>query len=234
MTYTARVPLPFALTPLVIIGAGGFGREVLDLVKDLNAAALTYDFLGFLDDGEVQVALLERIEAPLLGDSSRLADLAAAFVIAIGAAEPRRRIDALAESCGRTAATVRHPSATIGSDVQLGAGVVIAAGVRLTTHIVIGRHVHLNVNCTVGHDVVIEDYATLYPGVHLGGGCVIEEGATLGTGSVILPNVRVGHGAVVGAGAVVVRDVAPDSTVVVAAARPSLRSRPAGSDSPAE
>lgn len=212
-------------TPLVIIGAGGFGREVLDLVKDINGTASTFDFLGFLDDGEVQVQLLQRVGARLLGRSSMLADLAASFVIGIGTGEPRRRIDALARSWDRTAVTLMHPSATIGNDVQVGEGVVIAAGVRLTTHIVLGRHTHLNLNCTVGHDVIVEDYVTLYAGVHVGGGCVIEEGATLGTGCVLLPNVRVGRGAVVGAGAVVVRDVAPHTTVVGAVARPTLRSR---------
>ncbi len=212
------------LTPLAIIGAGGFGREVLDLVKDINAAAPTFDFLGFVDDGGVQIDLLPGLGAPLLGRSSMLVDLAANYVIAIGAAEPRRRIDAIARSWGRTAATLVHPSATIGSDVQVGEGVIIAAGVRLTTHIVLGRHAHLNLNCTVGHDVIIEDYATLFAGVHLGGGCVIEESATLGTGCVVLPNVHVGPGAVVGAGAVVVRDVAPDTTVVGAVARLTLRS----------
>jgi sugar O-acyltransferase (sialic acid O-acetyltransferase NeuD family) len=211
--------------PLVIIGAGGFGREVLDLVKDINAMASTFDFLGFLDDGEVQVQLLERVGAPLLGRSSILSDLAASFVIGIGSGEPRRRIDALARSWDRTAVTLTHPSATIGNDVTVGEGVVIAAGVRLTTHIVLGRQTHLNVNCTVGHDVIVEDYATLYPGVHVGGGCVIGEGATLGTGCVLLPNVRVGRGATIGAGAVVVRDVAPATTVVGTVARPTLPSR---------
>ena len=103
---------------------------------------------------------------------------------------------------------------------------MIAAGVRLTTHIVVGRHAHTNLNCTIGHDVIIEDSATLYPGIHLGG-CVIEEGATLGTGCVVLPNVRVGRGAVVGAGSAVVRDVAPDTTVVGTVARPTLRPRSA-------
>jgi sugar O-acyltransferase (sialic acid O-acetyltransferase NeuD family) len=210
--------------PLVIIGAGGFGREVFDLVKDINATASTFDFLGFLDDGEVRVPLLQRLGAPLLGPTSILADLAASFVIGIGAPDSRRRIDALARSWARTAATLLHPSATIGSDVEVGQGAVVAAGVRLTTHIVLGRHAHVNVNCTVGHDVIVEDYVTLYPGVHLGGGCVIEEGATLGTGCVLLPNVRVGRGAVVGAGAVVARDVRADTTVVAAVARPTLRS----------
>ena len=213
------------MTPLVIIGAGGFGREVLELVLDINRAAPTFEFLGFLDDGEVDGALLARLAAPLLGPSSRLAGLETDYVIGIGAAEPRRRIDALARASGHRPATLRHPWATVGQDVQVDDGAIIAAGARLTTHVVIGRHAHVNLNCTVGHDAVIEDFATLFPGVHLGGGCVIEEGASLGLGSVILPNVRVGRSAVVGAGAVVVRDVAHGATVLGAVARPTLAAR---------
>jgi sugar O-acyltransferase (sialic acid O-acetyltransferase NeuD family) len=212
------------MTPLVIVGAGGFGREVLELVRDINATHPTFELLGFLDDGDVRADVLQRLQLPLLGSSERLTEMEASFAIAIGSGAPRRRIDALARGARRgTAATLIHPDATLGSDVMIGEGAVIAAGSRLTSHVAIGRHAHVNVNCTLGHDVIIEDFATLYPGVHLGGGCLIEEGATLSMGSVILPNIRVGRGAVVGAGAVVVRDVAPDTTVVGAVARPTLR-----------
>jgi sugar O-acyltransferase (sialic acid O-acetyltransferase NeuD family) len=221
------------LLPLLIVGAGGFGREVLELVRDINAAAPTFDFLGFLDDGQANGELLERVGAKVLGASSSVAAIEARFVIAIGAAQPRRRIDALARSHGRVAATLIHPSATVGADIQIAEGAVVAAGVRLTTHVTVGRHAHVNLNCTVGHDTIIEDFATLAGGVHLGGGCVIEEGATLGLGSVILPNVCVGRGAVVGAGAVVVRDVAPGTTVVGTVARLTLGSRPGGETGPA-
>lgn len=210
--------------PLVIVGAGGFGREVVDIVDAMDAATPTYELRGFLDDGEVRRDLLERIGVPLLGDTRLLERLDADYVIGIGAADPRRRIDALATQWGRRAAVVRHASATVGRDVDLGAGVVIAAGARMTTHIGVGRHVHVNMNCTVGHDTVIDAYATLFGGVVVGGGCRIGAGATIGSGAVILPGVVVGEDAVVGAGAIVVRDVAPGSIVVAPAARPSLRS----------
>jgi acetyltransferase-like isoleucine patch superfamily enzyme len=82
----------------------------------------------------------------------------------------------------------------------------------------------VNVGCTVGHDTVIDDFATLFGGVIVGGGCHIGAGATVGSGAVILPGVSIGENAMVGAGAIVVRDVAPGGIVVAPAARPSLRS----------
>ena len=225
MAHTSEaVPAAVAETPLVIIGAGGFGREVLELVRDINEARPTFRLLGFLDDGEVNPHVIERAGVPLLGQSGRIADLEAGYVIAIGSGESRRRIDAAARAARHAAvATLVHPSATLGSDVLVGEGAIIGAGSRITTHVAIGRHAHVNLNCTVGHDVTIEDFATLFPGVHLGGGCVVEEGATVSMGSVVLPGVRVGRGAMVGAGSVVVRDVPADTTVMGAVARATLR-----------
>lgn len=216
------------MTPLVIVGAGGFGREALDLVRAINAATPTFEFLGFLDDGDVDAELLQRMGATCIGPTSRLAELDASYVAAIGSAEPRRRIDARARSWDRHAATLVHPSVVTGSAVSLGEGTVIAASTHLTTNVNVGRHVQVNLDCTIGHDTVVEDYVTLYPGVHVGGGVVIEQGSTLGIGSVIVPNVRIGRDAVIGAGAVVTHDVTPGATMVGPSARATLNARGAG------
>lgn len=220
--------------PLVIVGAGGFGREVLQLVLDINAVAPTFDLLGFLDDAVIDAALRERLGAPVLGSSARLADLQAAIVIAVGSSAPRRRLDQVALAAGRRAVSLVHPSATVGRNVTTDEGTVIAAGSRVTANVTIGRHAHINVNCSIGHDVVVEDYVSVYPGVHVGGGCTIGRGATLGMGSVVLPDVRIGRGAVVGAGAIVARDVAPDTTVVGPVARPTLRAQTRPDEAPDE
>jgi sugar O-acyltransferase (sialic acid O-acetyltransferase NeuD family) len=217
-----------ATRSLVIIGAGGFGREVVDVVDAINALTPTFELLGFLDDGDVQHDRLTRIGVPLLGDTNMITELDAEYVIGIGSADPRRRIDAWARGCGRRAAVLRHPAASVGRDVTIGDGSIIAAGARVTTHVALGRHVHINLNCTVGHDTIIEDHATLFGGAVVGGGCVIEAGATIGSGAVIVPGVRIGRDATVGAGALVVRDVVGGDIVVAAASRPSLRGRPSG------
>jgi sugar O-acyltransferase (sialic acid O-acetyltransferase NeuD family) len=111
------------------------------------------------------------------------------------------------------AATLVHPSSTLGHDVRIGAGSVICAGVRATTNIDIGRHVHLNLNTTVGHDTWIADYVTVNPLVAISGGVRVGAESMLGTHSAVLQYLTVGAGAVVGAGSCVVRDV-PDGVVV--------------------
>src|SRR6187399_252842 len=92
---------------LVIVGAGGFGREVVDVVDAINAVSPTYELHGFLDDGDVRRDLLERIGVPIVGDTGALETLDTDYVIAIGAAEIRRRIDALAQGWRRRAAVLR-------------------------------------------------------------------------------------------------------------------------------
>ena len=87
------------------------------------------------------------------------------YVIGIGNGAVRRKIDRHATGLGLEAATLIHPRATLGRHlIQVGAGGVICAGVVLTTNIRLGRHVHLNLNVTVGHEAVIGDYVSIFPG----------------------------------------------------------------------
>lgn len=204
--------------PLVIIGAGGFGREVLDVFESAQPSS-RHRFLGFLDDVEPDLDVLGRRNAPWLGVVARMVDLDAEYLIGIGNGEVRRDIDAQLVGAGRASATLVHPAATIASDVELGPGAVITAGARLTTNIRAGRHLQVNLNATIGHDCVIGDYVTLNPGVCISGNVVLEDRAAIGTGANVIPGVRIGAGAIVGAGAVVIRDVPPGDTVVGAPAR---------------
>ncbi|WP_134774390.1 NeuD/PglB/VioB family sugar acetyltransferase [Ornithinimicrobium flavum] len=209
---------------LVIIGAGGFGREVLDVARDSAASSCSEDlrlrFRGFVDDGSPDLQRLERIGADYLGSSTELARLrGAAYVVGVGNPKVRAQLAARADEAGLIATTLVHPSATIGADVTLGPGTVIAAGVRITTNVRIGRHVHLNLNATVGHDAVLEDFATVNPLAAISGDVVLKQGATIGTTACVNQGLCVGSEAVVGAGAAVVKNVEPATTVVGVPAR---------------
>ncbi|WP_416954718.1 hypothetical protein ACNKF0_20970 [Nocardioides sp. T5] len=102
---------------------------------------------------------------------------------------------------------------THGFDVEVGPGSILCAGVRLTTHIRIGRHVHLNLNATVGHDTTIGDYVSANPLASISGDCVIEDEVLIGVAGVVLNGLRIGRASVVGGSACVVKDVPPGVVV---------------------
>jgi sugar O-acyltransferase (sialic acid O-acetyltransferase NeuD family) len=203
---------------LVIVGAGGHGRETLDIVEARNAVEPTFAFVGFVAD-HADAMLLGRRRADLLGPVDVLRDHRAAYVIGIGTSEARRDLDHRITGWGREAAVLVHPYASRGSDLRIGPGVLLAAGARVTTNVTLGRHTHLNVNAVVSHDSEVGDYVTLSPGVLVNGNVVLGEGAFLGTGAVVLPGRTVGAWARIGAGAVVADDVPPGSTAVGVPAR---------------
>jgi sugar O-acyltransferase (sialic acid O-acetyltransferase NeuD family) len=207
------------MSRVVIIGAGGLGREVLDILESINKHRPTYEVLGFLDDKGGDRDLLAGRGMTVLGKVEQLGSLDAQYLIAIGASEPRRRIDAFATEHGRQAAIAIHPAATLGSDVVIGPGTIIAAGARLTTNIKLGRHVQIHTNATVGHDADLQDYVTVLPGANVGGSVTLEQEATIGSGAVVIQGLTIGAQTTVGAGAVVVRDLPEGVTAVGVPAR---------------
>jgi sugar O-acyltransferase (sialic acid O-acetyltransferase NeuD family) len=222
-------------TSIVVVGAGGFGREVIDIIEALNleaggpeAADPPWTLLGVVDDSPSAVNL-ERLadrSVPWLGtldDFLGEDHEGTTYAVGIGSTAVRRSIAERCDAAGLTGATLVHPTVTMGSPVTVGAGSVICAGVRITTNIAIGRHVHINLNVTVGHDTTIEDYVSLNPLASISGDCVIETGVLIGVGGIVLNALRVGHGATVGGAACVVRDVEPGTTVVGVPARPLSR-----------
>ncbi len=204
---------------IVIVGAGGFGREVIDVVEAINAETREphWKVRGVVDDAPSRVNLrrLAARDIEFLGGTELLAAWAGetSFVVGIGSPHVRRRIAERFEDAGLDAATLVHPSVTRGFDVRIGPGSVICAGVRLTTNISIGRHVHLNLNSTVGHDSSLGDYVSVNPLASISGDCAIENDVVIGVAGVILNGLTVGRGSVVGGSACVVKDVPPDVVV---------------------
>ncbi|MEO7837358.1 MAG: acetyltransferase [Acidimicrobiales bacterium] len=200
---------------LVIVGAGGHGRDVLDAAE----ADGRYEVLGLVDDGTPDEVPLTRRGAGFLGPVHVLEDLDACYVLAIGAGRTRRLLDHLLTGWGRAAGVVAHPSATFGADVVVHPGLVVLAGARVTNHVWLGRHVHLNLNATAAHDVRLDDYVTLNPGANVNGNVRVGEEATIGSNASVNQGREVGAGTYVGAGAVVVHDLEPGITAVGIPAR---------------
>lgn len=212
--------------PIVVIGAGGFGREVHDVIVAINAARSEpdWDFLGFIDDGRPDPELLSRRGATHLGGTEALPTIgSAAFVVGVGNPTTRRRLVDAAERSGLAAATLVHPSATIGVDVEIGEGSIICSHASLTTNIRIGRHVHIDQNVAIGHDVTLHDFCRMNPGATVAGTVTIEEDATMGASSTVIQGLTIRRGATVGAGAAVVRDLPPNVVAVGVPARPLPR-----------
>lgn len=208
-----------APTPLIIIGAGGLGREVAWHLEEINADKPTFDFLGFLDDFATETPE----GYPILGttdDWLKRPQSGVHVVCAVGDPVTRRRMVRKFEAHGVPFATVIHPTVRRSRWVEFGPGTIACVNTSFTTNVRVGAHVLFNPDCTVGHDVEIADFASLMPGVHISGDVILGEGVYLGVGSVVINKVSVGAWSVVGAGAVVTADVPPGVVTVGVPARP--------------
>lgn len=201
------------LKDLYIIGAGGFGREVAWLVRRINAVIPTWNIKGFIDDNS---SLWNTVEDgyKILGGCDYLKEQCSAWAVcAVGNAKARKKI---VEKIGSSVrfATVIDPSVVISESVEIGIGTIICAGTIITVDEKIGNHVIINLDCTIGHDDVIDDFVTLYPSVNVSGACHLRECVEMGTGSQIIQGLNVGAGTIVGASACVVKDLEAEVTAV--------------------
>jgi sugar O-acyltransferase (sialic acid O-acetyltransferase NeuD family) len=201
---------------IVIIGAGGCGRELLDVFEAYNQEKAQYEVLGFIVQKEYALAGEMVNGYPVLGDFEWF-DKNARYVhavCAVGASHHRHRLVNIASSFNVKFCSVIHPSVLKSRWVDIGAGSVIGAGCVLTTQIKIGNHVYVNYGCTIGHDVVLEDFTTVLPGAHISGSVTVHTGCYIGTGVSVIEKIYLGEWSIVGAGSTIIKDVPANSTVV--------------------
>lgn len=199
---------------LVILGGGGFAREAIWLARE---ASSDFDVIGLLDDSsELQGTQLSGV--PVIGRIDDWLTLSqACFVVAVGSPRSRRAIvEKMMLRGSPRFATLIHRSVHRSEFVTIGEGSMVAAGCVLTTDIQIGRHVIVNINSTVGHDVVIGDYSTVAPVVAVSGNVRLGAGSEIGTGSCLKQGVDIGVGSMVGMGSVVTKSV-PDYQLAMGA-----------------
>lgn len=199
---------------LYIIGAGGFGREVAWLVERINDVTPTWNIKGFIDDNEKLHGTKEG-KYIVLGGCDYLQEVESAYAVcAVGSAKVRKIIVEKLKNSSIKFATVIDPSVLISDSVEIGEGTIICAGTIITVDIKIGNHVIINLDCTLGHDDVIEDYVTIYPSVNVSGNVTIGECTELGTGMQVIQGKKIAAETVIGAGAVVVKDIEEKGTWV--------------------
>jgi sugar O-acyltransferase (sialic acid O-acetyltransferase NeuD family) len=204
----------------VVVGAGGFGRETLDVLEAVNhrSGQSQYVIQGVADDSpsdhDLEILLRRGIE--YLGSTADVLNLCHSnlrYLIAIGNPESRRFVDRKFKDAGFLATSAVHPTAVVGSNFQMEAGVVICAGVQISTNVSLGAHVHINPGAIIGHDAQLSDYVSVNPGAIVSGHVQVKPRALLGAGAIVLQGLTVGEGSLVGAGAVAVRNVPKGSVV---------------------
>ncbi len=202
--------------PLVLIGASGFGREILWVCRRAGLAVI-----GFCDDAaERQSGAFCGL--PLLGTIEQTAAQRGPgirFHVAVGDNRARQRLAARALAAGWAPLALVDPSAIVASDAMIEPGAYVGIYSIVSSASRVGPFALVNHHVTVGHDVTLGACVQLCPGVRVSGACVLEEGALLGSNAVTLPGCRMGAWSTLGAGAVAARDVAAGTSQVRLPAR---------------
>jgi len=198
---------------LYILGAGGFGRELFSWVSQHPDHGRAWRIEGFIDDNLEALAGYD-YDVPVVSSISSFSP-GSDDLLACGLGTPALK-EALCPPLaarGATFARIVHPTAVIGRNVTLGAGVVLCPYVVLTCDITVGDFVTFNCRSGCGHDVTVGDFTTVSSLADIMGGCRVGRGVFFGSGASVFPGRTVGDYAMVGAGSVATRRVAPGSSV---------------------
>lgn len=201
---------------IAIFGAGGFGREVLTLINDINKVEKLWNIVGFFDDRYKKGDIINGIT--VLGTTQDLNtwNKEISVVVAIGNPIVRKKIINKINNQHVDYPTIIHPTVLIGDPnyVTIGKGCIICANNIITTNIKIGDFVILNLACTTGHDTIIGNYAAFMPTCNISGEVKINDCVYCGTGVKIINQIEIGENSVIGAGAVVTSSQPDNCTIV--------------------
>ena len=199
---------------LLIIGAGGFGREIFDMAPLCQGYGKQWELKGFLDDTQDPLGGFEGY-APVVGKITGYAPLQDdVFICAIGSVPGKRKCVESILARGGQFINLIHKTATLGRNVQLGYGCIIQMEARISSNVTIGDFTTIQDQCMIGHDVSIAPWCHLHPRVFMGGFSKLQEEAHIGYGAFVHPKMAIGARATVAAGAYVFRHVKPGTTVI--------------------
>jgi sugar O-acyltransferase (sialic acid O-acetyltransferase NeuD family) len=202
---------------IVIIGSGGLGREVLDLIDACNQAENLFDLLGFVVDPQYGKTGTIIDDKPILGGFDWLETKASKVYVVCAIGQPHLRLRVVNRLIKMNCRFINliHPwtKQFLHKWVTVGEGVILN-GCQTSNQIIIGNHVFINALSIIGHDDTIMDFVTIAPGVHADGNVTLETGCYIGSGANLLPKVRVGEWSVIGAGSVINKDIPPNTSAI--------------------
>jgi len=206
---------------IIIIGAGGFGREIKCLLDDINdfAEDNVYNIVGFVDDGIAKNTDIQNLK--VLGSLDYLKKLDKNVYVCLGVGNPKVKQLITSKLSGFNFPTLIHPTVSLsGYNITIGEGSIICKGVLLTCDIEIEKYVTVNLQCTIGHDVLINNFSSIMPSVNISGEVTLKENVYIGSGAILINQKTIGKNAIIGAGAVVTKDIPDNCTAVGAPAKP--------------
>lgn len=213
------------LKDIVIIGAGGVGRETAIIIEDINKVNKEWNLLGFVDDNEnIQNTYINGYK--VLGKLEYLKNYknTVYVVCAIANYKIKKMItEKLKQNENIHFTTLIHPNSKLHRTTTIGDGCIVYKNVTATANIKIGNHVIISPNTGIGHDSNIEDYSNILWGTNISGNVHIKEGNLIGSGATIIQGLTIGKNSTIGAGTVVIRDIPDNVTAVGNPARVLLR-----------
>ncbi len=210
----------------VIVGAGGLGRGIINIIKDINRAddeSKKIKIVGVADDSPsaLNVSRVEELGYPYLGTIQEVLDSKPAdgFVLGINNGAVKQRLSEEFLAAGFEPFSALHPSIYVPEDAIIGAGTAMASGVRIDTNVHVGRFCTVHMNAVLGHDNRVSDFVSINPLAMLAGEVAVGERTLIGAGSIVLLERRIGSDAIVGAQACVTKDVEDGQVVAGVPAR---------------
>jgi sugar O-acyltransferase (sialic acid O-acetyltransferase NeuD family) len=192
---------------IVVIGSGGFSKQVLEIIEQLNLINQKYNLIGIIDDNKSLIGT-RVLGYKVLGDTDYIKwysqERELYGVIAIADGDVRKKISKKLNEVQWV--NLVHPSALISKYAKVGKGNIICAGVVINPDFCMGDHSHINIGSTIGHDVSLLDYVTVMPGSRISGNVTLKSNSVVGTGATIIQGLVIEEDVIIGSGAVVTKN----------------------------